>query len=98
MEAPCRIRPWSPDAALHDRERPSGGWPLARSADRDRLSRRPAERAPHHGAVGSELLREQSRVQARLASLDAMPIPTYVLHGGGDPTVPVWANEPLESK
>ena len=48
--------------------------------------------------LGSELLREQSRVQARLASLDAMPIPTYVLHGGGDPIVPVWASEPLERK
>ena len=48
--------------------------------------------------LGSELLREQSRVRARLASIDAMPVPTYVLHGEGDPIVPVWATQSLEGK
>jgi alpha-beta hydrolase superfamily lysophospholipase len=48
--------------------------------------------------LGSELLREQSRVQRRIASLDAMPIPTYVLHGEDDPIVPVWATQMLEGK
>ncbi len=48
--------------------------------------------------LGNELLREQARVQARLAALDALPIPTYVLHGEGDPIVPVSASATLEGK
>ena len=48
--------------------------------------------------LGSELLREQARVQARLAALDALPVPTYVLHGEDDPIVPVWATATLEGK
>jgi acylglycerol lipase len=48
--------------------------------------------------LGAEFLREQSRVQARLASIDAMPVPTYVLHGDEDPIVPVWASQTLEGK
>jgi acylglycerol lipase len=48
--------------------------------------------------LGAEFLREQSRVQARLAAIDAMPVPTYVLHGDADPIVPVWASKALEGK
>lgn len=48
--------------------------------------------------LGAEFLREQSRVQARLAAIDAMPVPTYVLHGDADPIVPVWASQGLEGK
>jgi alpha-beta hydrolase superfamily lysophospholipase len=48
--------------------------------------------------LGQEFLREQSRVQMRLSSLGAMPVPTYVLHGEGDPIVPVWASQSLEGK
>jgi len=48
--------------------------------------------------LGSELFREQARVQARIAAIEQMPVPTYVLHGEGDPIVPVWASEALGEK
>ena len=48
--------------------------------------------------LGMELLTEQSRVQARLAGLTRLPVPTYVLHGTADPIVPVSASALLEGK
>jgi alpha-beta hydrolase superfamily lysophospholipase len=48
--------------------------------------------------LGAELLREQSRVQARIAQLEAVPLQTYVLHGDEDPIVPVWATDALGGK
>lgn len=48
--------------------------------------------------LGMELLNEQSRVQARLAGLTGLPVPTYVLHGTADPIVPVSASTLLEGK
>lgn len=44
---------------------------------------------------GAEAFDEQDRVRARVGTLRAMPLPTYVLHGSADPVVPVRASEPL---
>jgi len=48
--------------------------------------------------LGLELFHEQTRVQSRLAALDALPVPTYVLHGTNDPIVPVRASALLDGK
>ncbi len=48
--------------------------------------------------LGLEFLREQARVQACLALIDALPIAAYVLHGSDDAIVPVSASAPLEGK
>ncbi|HEY4752756.1 MAG TPA: alpha/beta fold hydrolase, partial [Candidatus Limnocylindrales bacterium] len=47
---------------------------------------------------GAEAFAEQDRVRALLPSVAAMPVPTYVLHGSGDPIVPVAATEVLADK
>jgi alpha-beta hydrolase superfamily lysophospholipase len=47
------------------------------------------------GALG---FAEQDRVQAAIEAVDAMPIPTYVLHGSADPIVPPSASARLEGK
>ena len=47
---------------------------------------------------GAEGFGEQERLRAALAARDAMPMPTYVFHGGGDPIVPVTASEVLATK
>ena len=47
---------------------------------------------------GAEAFGEQDRLQARLAGLAAMPVPTYVLHGSADPIVPVAASAVFEGK
>jgi alpha-beta hydrolase superfamily lysophospholipase len=44
---------------------------------------------------GAEAFAEQDRLRLLLPSLTAMPVPTYVLHGSGDPIVPVAATEIL---
>ncbi len=46
----------------------------------------------------NEAFREQARVRAAIAGLDAMPVPTYVFHGSADPIVPVAASAPLGTK
>jgi len=46
--------------------------------------------------LGLELLREQARVQKRLARLGKLPVPTYALHGSADRIIPVTATAPLE--
>jgi acylglycerol lipase len=48
--------------------------------------------------LGQELFREQARVQARLAQIPALPVPTYVLHGTDDPIVPVSSSASLEGR
>lgn len=47
---------------------------------------------------GAEAFDEQDRVQAAIAALTSMPVPTYVFHGGADPIVPPAASEILEGK
>jgi alpha-beta hydrolase superfamily lysophospholipase len=47
---------------------------------------------------GAEAFREQDRVNAVLATIDAMPAPTYVFHGSADPIVPIRATVPFEGK
>lgn len=48
--------------------------------------------------LGMELFHEQARVETRLARTQALPLPTYVLHGTDDPVVPVSASAPLEGR
>jgi alpha-beta hydrolase superfamily lysophospholipase len=54
----------------------------------------------HHTTtrLGMELFNEQGRVQARLAQISALPMPTYVLHGTDDAIVPVSASASLEGR
>lgn len=47
------------------------------------------------GALG---FAEQQRVQAAIAAIESMPVPTYVLHGSDDPLVPPSASARLEGK
>lgn len=48
--------------------------------------------------LGMELFKEQARVEARLAEIRTLPIPTYVLHGTDDPIVPVSSSASLEGR
>ncbi|MDP9281433.1 MAG: lysophospholipase [Chloroflexota bacterium] len=48
--------------------------------------------------LGMELFHEQARVAARLGQVQALPVPTYVLHGADDPVVPVSASASLEGR
>ena len=48
--------------------------------------------------LGMELFHEQARVAARLASIGALPVPTYVLHGSDDPIVPMSSSASLEGR
>jgi acylglycerol lipase len=45
-----------------------------------------------------ELFHEQARVAARLATVGALPVPTYVLHGSDDPIVPMSSSASLEGR
>ena len=47
---------------------------------------------------GAEAYAEQDRLQALLPGLDAMPVPTYILHGSADPIVPLRATAVFEGK
>ena len=47
---------------------------------------------------GAEAFAEQERVQAAIAGISAMPMPTYVLHGSADPIVAPAASAILEGK
>lgn len=47
---------------------------------------------------GAEAFAEQARVQAALAGISAMPMPTYVFHGSDDPIVAPSASAILEGK
>jgi len=48
--------------------------------------------------LGMELFHEQARVQAALAGIGALPMPTYVLHGSDDRVVPLSASTSLERR
>jgi len=48
--------------------------------------------------LGMELFHEQSRVQAALGRIGALPTSTYVLHGSDDPIVPLSASASLEGR
>jgi alpha-beta hydrolase superfamily lysophospholipase len=48
--------------------------------------------------LGHELFAEQARVQAAVAAIESMPMPTYVLHGSEDPLVPPRASAVLGTK
>jgi alpha-beta hydrolase superfamily lysophospholipase len=47
---------------------------------------------------GAEAFAEQERVQAAIAGISAMPMPTYVFHGSADPIVAPAASAILEGK
>ena len=47
---------------------------------------------------GAEAFDEQDRVNGVLATLDAMPVPTYVFHGSDDPIVPPRATAIFDGK
>jgi alpha-beta hydrolase superfamily lysophospholipase len=47
---------------------------------------------------GALAFAEQDRVRAAIAATDALPVPTYVLHGAADPLVPVAASARLQGK
>ena len=81
---------------------------LANGLPRDGRSRDPAVQAavdadPLHVNTstvrfGAEAFAEQARVQAALAGMSAMPMPTYVFHGSDDPIVAPSASAILEGK
>jgi acylglycerol lipase len=48
--------------------------------------------------LGAEAFAEQDRVQAAIAGISAMPMPTYVFHGSADPIVAPAASAILEGK
>ena len=48
--------------------------------------------------LGMELFHEQARVQARLAQIGGLPVPTYAFHGTDDAIVPVSASASLERR
>jgi acylglycerol lipase len=47
---------------------------------------------------GAEAFAEQDRLAVLLPGLEAMPVPTYVLHGDADPIVPLRTSDVLEGK
>lgn len=81
---------------------------LANGVARDGLSRDPTVRAAADAdplciststvRLGAEAFAEQARVQAAIAGIPAMPMPTYVFHGSADPIVPPGASAILEGK
>jgi len=81
---------------------------LANGFSQDGLSRDPAVYAAAFAdplcidkstvRLGAEAFAEQDRVQAAIAGISAMPMPTYVLHGSADPIVAPAASAILEGK
>jgi len=81
---------------------------IANGLPEDGLSRDPAVRARadadplcSNGSTvrwAAEAFHEQDRLRVLLPTIDAMPVPTYVLHGSADPIVPARATEALEGK
>jgi acylglycerol lipase len=64
-------------------------------AVRERANADPLNTSSSTVRFGAEAFAEQDRVNARLATIHAMPMPTYVFHGTDDPIVPVHASEPF---
>ena len=81
---------------------------LANGLAKDGLSRDPEVRAEMDAdplcidtstvRFGAEAFAEQDRVQAVIAGISAMPMPTYVFHGSADPIVAPAASAILEGK
>jgi len=81
---------------------------LANGLPKDGLSRDPAVQAAVDAdplciststvRLGAESFAEQERVQAAIAGISSMPLPTYVLHGSADPIVAPSASAILEGK
>ena len=81
---------------------------LANGLAKDSLSRDPAVQAAVDAdplclgtstvRLGAEAFAEQDRVQAAIAGISAMPMPTYVFHGSADPIVAPAASAILEGK
>lgn len=67
-------------------------------AVRDAYARDPLCQTSSTVRFGYEAFEEQGRLQAVIAGIDRMPVPTYVFHGSADPIVPVGASEGLGSK
>jgi acylglycerol lipase len=74
---------------------PTGGLSRDPSVD-DRVRADPLCQSRSTTRIGAEGFAEQRRVRARLRSGARLPIPTYVVHGGDDPIVPVDASAVLE--
>jgi len=81
---------------------------IANGLPKDGLSRDPAVQAAVDAdplcfststvRLGAESFVEQERVQAAIAGISSMPLPTYVLHGSADPIVAPSASAILEGK
>ncbi|HEY3335319.1 MAG TPA: alpha/beta fold hydrolase [Candidatus Limnocylindrales bacterium] len=70
---------------------PPGG--LSRDPEvRTRADADPLNSSSSTVRFGAEAFDEQDRVNAELARIDAMPVPTYVFHGSADPIVPPRAS------
>jgi alpha-beta hydrolase superfamily lysophospholipase len=65
-------------------------------AVRDKADRDPLNTSKSSIRFGAEAFKEQDRVNAVLASIDSMPVPTYVFHGSADPIVPLRATDAFE--
>jgi alpha-beta hydrolase superfamily lysophospholipase len=74
---------------------PEGG--LSRDPEvREKADRDPLSTSSSTVRFGAEGFKEQDRVTAVLATLDAMPVPTYVFHGSADPIVPLRSTVAFE--
>jgi alpha-beta hydrolase superfamily lysophospholipase len=81
---------------------------LSNGLPKDGLSRDPAVQAAVDAdplclststvRFGAASFAEQERIQAAIAGISAMPVPTYVLHGSADPIVAPAASAILEGK
>ena len=61
----------------------------------ERLAADPLSLRSSTAALGAAGFGEQARVRGLIAGGTPIPVPTYVVHGGDDPIVPVGASEPL---
>jgi acylglycerol lipase len=78
---------------------PIGFGPGALSRDPrvdERVKGDPLCQSTSTARLGAEGFAEQRRVRAALAEGRRLPVPTYVIHGGDDPIVPVEASAVLE--
>lgn len=62
----------------------------------ERVASDPLCQSSSTARLGAEGFGEQRRVRAALAEARRLPVPTYVIHGGDDPIVPVEASAVLE--
>jgi alpha-beta hydrolase superfamily lysophospholipase len=74
---------------------PDGGRSRDAAVD-ERFERDPLSSSSSSVRFGAEAFAEQDRVNAALAGLDAMPVPTYVFQGSADPIVPIGSSAVFE--